>query len=666
MANNYKTPDVYVKEISIFPPSVAEVETAVPAFIGYTQMAREKNAGDLHLVPFKISSMVDYVEKFGGAPPVNVKSVNLNGDNSVMNYEIEDNYLMYDSLRLFFNNGGGDCYVVSIGYFNGGAVASDFEKGIDAVEKFDEPTLFVFPDAVKLSKLDLGALQGRALAQCEKLKDRFVICDVKDQDGIDTDAGDFRQNIGSKNLKYGAAYYPFVKANLGRDLRYRALLEFDGQKVVNKVKKYSSAVNWKNMTDDADVKTLVDELNNLVLSAKTLESELSTFKQSKTIDTLAEGYEQAITAFKTKVTEGETASNVRPDFLDAVDYVYEVAHTFLDQPIKDGAESIKAPLLSYMQSLVTGSMKPEIEKLVALDNSASSLIHSDFPRWDDLTWEYSGWAGSFDGTPTNDGAFPTDGSDSEKIKQNMLAIEPLVTEVFYSITSAVHDVLEEVNTQEQQKETSLKLQLPTLKNVFTTLNQDSALLPPSGGVAGIYADVDRKRGVWKAPANVSLSSVIGLNRKIDHFDQEDLNVDVTAGKSINALRTFTGKGHMVWGARTLAGNDNEWRYVPVRRFFNMVEESIKKSTYWAVFEPNDANTWVKVRSMIENYLTLKWREGALFGAKPDQAFFVKVGLGLTMTQLDIDEGRMIVEIGMAVVRPAEFIILRFSHKMLES
>jgi hypothetical protein len=116
----------------------------------------------------------------------------------------------------------------------------------------------------------------------------------------------------------------------------------------------------------------------------------------------------------------------------------------------------------------------------------------------------------------------------------------------------------------------------------------------------------------------------------------------------------------------LAGNDNEWRYVPVRRFFNMVEESVKKSTSWAVFEPNDAGLWNRVKSMITNYLIQKWREGALAGAVPDDAFFVKIGLGQTMTAQDILEGRLIVEIGLAVVRPAEFIILRSSHKMQQS
>lgn len=191
------------------------------------------------------------------------------------------------------------------------------------------------------------------------------------------------------------------------------------------------------------------------------------------------------------------------------------------------------------------------------------------------------------------------------------------------------------------------------------------IMPPSSAMAGVYANVDSTRGVWKSPANVSLTFVRKPTVVIDKDSQEDLNVDTT-GKSVNAIRSFTGKGILVWGARTLDGNSNEWRYVSVRRFFNMVEESTKKATEPFVFEPNDANTWVKVRGMIENFLILQWRAGALAGAKPEQAFYVRVGLGQTMTAQDILEGRMIVEIGMAVVRPAEFIVLRFSHKMQES
>jgi len=121
-----------------------------------------------------------------------------------------------------------------------------------------------------------------------------------------------------------------------------------------------------------------------------------------------------------------------------------------------------------------------------------------------------------------------------------------------------------------------------------------------------------------------------------------------------------------WGARTLAGNDNEWRYISVRRFFIFVEESVKRATEQFVFEPNDANTWVKVRGMIESYLYSLWERGALAGPTPEAAYYVHVGLGKTMTAQDVLEGRLIVEIGIAAVRPAEFIVLRFMHKLQQA
>lgn len=190
-------------------------------------------------------------------------------------------------------------------------------------------------------------------------------------------------------------------------------------------------------------------------------------------------------------------------------------------------------------------------------------------------------------------------------------------------------------------------------------------MPPSPGVVGVYARVDDSRGVWKAPANVNMDYVIRPIIKITDEEQESLNVNVTAGKSVNVIRSFVGRGNaLIWGARTLAGNSNEWRYVPVRRYFNFVEESVKKAIIQFVFEPNDRNTWSRVKAMVDNFLVQQWKAGALMGTTPEQAFYVKIGLNETMSEVDIWEGRMIVEIGMAVVRPAEFIILKFSHKML--
>jgi len=191
------------------------------------------------------------------------------------------------------------------------------------------------------------------------------------------------------------------------------------------------------------------------------------------------------------------------------------------------------------------------------------------------------------------------------------------------------------------------------------------LLPISAAMVGIYAQVDDLRGVWKAPANVNIINAVKPEVKINDLEQRTLNVDPQGGKSVNVVRSFTGRGSaIVWGARTLAGNDNEWRYISVRRFFIMVEQSVKNATEQFVFEPNDENTWVRIKSMIENYLTEQWKAGALMGTSTKEAYYVHIGLNQTMTEVDIWEGRLIVEIGLAAVRPAEFIILRFMHKML--
>lgn len=202
--------------------------------------------------------------------------------------------------------------------------------------------------------------------------------------------------------------------------------------------------------------------------------------------------------------------------------------------------------------------------------------------------------------------------------------------------------------------------------VRTAFNKKHVTLPPSAAIAGIISSVDSTRGYWKAPANVNLSNVVQPSIILSNNQQEALNIDPNFGKSVNVIRQFPGQGNVVWGARTLEGNNNEWRYVNVRRFFMVVEESIKKSINWAVFEPNTAQTWVLVQSMIENYLFLKWRDGALAGTKPEDAYYVKVGINKTMTPQDILEGKMIVEIGMAVARPAEFIILNFIQMMQKS
>lgn len=204
---------------------------------------------------------------------------------------------------------------------------------------------------------------------------------------------------------------------------------------------------------------------------------------------------------------------------------------------------------------------------------------------------------------------------------------------------------------------------PTYSKLIEAVIRKSSLLPPSGFIAGVYAATEQSRGVWKAPSNVRLNSVSQVSISISDKDQRDLNVDTISGKSINTIRLFPRKGILIWGARTLAGNDNEWRYISVKRTCMMVEQSIRNGIKPLVFEENNAALWGEIKVSCTNFLSNIWRQRGLAGSRPNHAFYVKVGLGETMSALDISEKRLIVEIGMAVVRPAEFIVIRIQQKM---
>lgn len=474
-------PGVFIEEVSLFPPSVAGVETGIPAFVGHTSKAATPDGRPI-TQPWRINSLRDYEDNFGKASPEDDLTVTITrqmgkDDVTVVSEKVEaafaaapakaNPFNMYYALQLYFANGGGPCYIVSVGNTQGTAPdAAKLKAGLAQLAAEDEPTMIVIPEAIHLSEANYFDLYNQALQQCADLKDRVTIVDVLQSSlGINNDINTvFRKDTGGlmvDNLRYGAAYYPYLTTTIDYD--------FSGQEAKIKV------------------------------------------------------------SIKQVMSDG-TAGTTTDVFLDSL-------------------------------------------------KNTDNLLY-------------------------------------ERCKQ--------------------------------------------------ALNEVPVTLPPSPAIAGVYARVDSERGVWKAPANVGIAAITGPAVKVTDVEQNYMNIDATSGKSVNAIRTIAGRGTVVWGARTLMGNSNEWRYVNVRRFFNYVEESVKKATYQFVFEPNDANTWVKVRAMIENFLTLLWRDGALQGAKPEQAFFVRVGLGSTMTPQDVLEGRMIVEIGMAVVRPAEFIILRFSHKMPEA
>ncbi|WP_264529091.1 phage tail sheath C-terminal domain-containing protein [Flavobacterium sp. N502540] len=698
MATTYKTPGVYVEEIVKFPPSVAQVETAIPAFIGYTEKATNKINGDLKLKPTRITSLLEYERFFGFAKPETTISVTINDvstDNGDVRSIIVDQptskqpFLMYYSLQLFFANGGGPCYIVSVGRYGNDLDDADsavtainnsnaLKSGLAEIEKVDEPTLLLFPDATKVSGItitDYYGLYNDALTQCQNLQDRFTLIDTLNYDGsspTDTNIDDLRNKVSSEKdtIKYGAAYYPHLETILD--------YAFDASKIVLKHYSYTAKA-----------------YDQIAVGLVPIEDPAT-----------------GIAATVTKLVNEPVAGDIAGQISDLLLQMYsnnatgfDLGGTFASSPAKKTAFLNKLnPLLTTLEtlSILKSSLNDEANAAISTisdeDPGIANTITSTLNTFNLIFTA----PGKIDAVYKNLKALKKkiqDENTDPKLKKILLTdtlnfdteIKKLVTYTplnaqtgitglvnnFSGIAAALTALLnaiksvsgKDLNNGELNGRKLSALEAvdnATYNKILTEIYNLPITLPPSSAIAGIYARVDKDRGVWKAPANVSLNYVIKPTVKITNNIQDGLNVDTVAGKSINAIRSFTGKGTLVWGSRTLAGNDNEWRYVPVRRFFNMAEESIKKATEQFVFEPNDANTWIRVRAMIENFLILQWRAGALAGAKPEQAFYVRIGLGQTMSAIDILEGRLIVEIGMAVVRPAEFIILRFSHKMQES
>jgi uncharacterized protein len=236
--------------------------------------------------------------------------------------------------------------------------------------------------------------------------------------------------------------------------------------------------------------------------------------------------------------------------------------------------------------------------------------------------------------------------------------------------NAIKEEIAKIDTAKTKEEISsiqstLKAVSPKLNGILAESLEVLNLLPPSSGMAGVYAMVDSSINVAKAPANLSLGSVISPAVQITNDIQEELNLPLN-GKAINAIRSFQGKGVLVWGARTLDGNSQDWRYISVRRTMTFLEQSIKAAAEAYVFEPNNATTWSTLKATVSNFLLNQWQSGLLAGQSPDDAFSISIGLGSTMTPNDILDGILKMSIKVAIVRPAEFIVITFEQQQQKS
>ena len=582
--SEYKTPGVHIVEKTAFPNSVVEVATAIPAFVGCTEKAM-KGSQSLVNVPHRISSMLEFEKYFGGpssmqydlfdkdalslfftthfrnALPPQFEADGVPKEDYESLVKSKDAYLkelmdmptdlvlgnesccmcsstvlftLYQHIKLFFANGGGSCYIVSVGGYTD-MTKEIFVTGIKTLEKEQEPTLLVIPEAVNLSKDECYNVYQEMLSHCEKMKNRFAILDVyegfKSMQDVITD---FRTRIGSNFLSLGSSYYPWLNTST---LDIRASKEM--------------------ITTDSIWYLMVQK---------------DFFKEPDEL-------------------------KLKDRFL--LHYFYAVIDRIKGIQSADKIKSVVSYCIGCqneeVKAKVTETGTARFEAFKNRSNEILTILTDDEKR----SWLSKWWGNSIN---------------------------------------------EEI----------------ILKGVRKVVNR----LPSSAAMAGIYTMVDNTRGVWKAPANVSLNMVLSPTVDISDDEQKELNAPSGEGsKAINAIRNLSGVGTKVWGARTLASNDLDWRYINVRRTMIFLEESIKNAARSYVFEANDANTWLNLKCMIENFLRDFWKRGGLVGTSPEEAYSVHVGLGETMTPNDILAGVMRIVVLVAISHPAEFIEITFQQQM---
>lgn len=626
-----QTPGVYITEKNNYPASVAGVSTAVPVFIGYTHTHQP----DAELV----KGMFDFERLFGGSfePTFHVNPADL---------KVSPNrrFMLYDALDLYFKNGGGECHVVSLGKygdFDPAKIIDQFAAGIDALDLVDEATLALLPDLhlqyvdgsgalTGLTDGEFGTLSSALIQKCATLKNQFALLDVRD---MVAGVNGFRDRVSPTdpdNLKHGAVYYPWLNVPAVYSLRY-------------------------DQVDYAHSSTVAADIDSLNVDITAMEGHLmQRYDNASQKDEMLYLLKQIDTASPT--AKKTPTTNLFKFLFGRVKKLVTLG----------GALSSGSLLTNDFNDLKGDSslLHREISKLYRLaevlkdDNHVSAVNSTNVLT--DTQW--SGFTGNATDivadlkTDTNfDPAQPF--SDYDTFVRDFVSGLYIDTDIIFSAISGLYH---KATFRKQTLEDELFATDADYQTIRNNVVQYMQTLPSQGAIAGLYCRNDRERGIWKSPANLSIAGASPV-LEVSNSEQDGLNVDPIGGKSVNVIRTFTGKGPIVWGARTLAGNSGEWKYIAVRRFYSYVEDSVSKALNSMVFEPNNARTWVKIKAMITSFLVQQWEAGALTGASMKEAFFVEIGTTTTQ-QADIDNGIINVRVGMAVARPAEFVILEFSHK----
>ena len=639
----YLAPGVYVEEVSFRSKSIEGVGTTTTGFIGPTRF------GPITMEPDVLTSLADFERTYGDGQQLNFSDIGLT-----------DNYLWH-AARAFFEEGGSALYVVRTFRPAGGT-------GGDGVARATVPHGAAPASAIQVAARFPGAAGNVHV--------RFTV-----RRGLNVLGGDTtNRSVGS--LQNGDIVWIGHRTSPpssppGGGTLYRAEYYFNAT---------TQAWSWRfhdannrtleltDLTPSADP-ALSDQIRIVTLTVTVFPADPTALPEVWDGLPLDPGHQRAGQPDSFTATLGPTPTN------RALERTLPIVIT-LGSNIGSG--------LAILDALNTASIStaspPPPNLLAALGRDGSS----DDDRSVDvmLTGGNDGQrpgATEYEGTAHDDQPYKTGLKAFEDIDQISIVAAPGSTFLYEDgyrdnattilnllIAHAEHmryriAVLDSGDGQSIAQVRAMRGQLDSKYAAFyypwirilDPITRRETVLPPSGFVAGIYARNDVNRAVYKAPANEVVTLAVGFEQMLNKSQQEVLNPE-----GINCFRFFEGRGYRLWGARTIS-SDPEWKYVNLRRYFAYLEHSIDKGTQWAVFEPNGEALWANVRRTIEDFLLNEWQSGALLGDKPEKAYFVRCDRS-TMTQNDLDNGRMVCLVGVAPLRPAEFVIFRIGQWTADS
>lgn len=634
-----KTPGVYIKEINAFPNSVVPVATAVPAFIGHTQFAMNGTKSLLNQ-PFRITSMLEYNQYFGGAPqPEYTLNIAIQKDLDKNDKDLKDINVKIAAAKSSVEN------------------AKKLVTCVQCVQKKAE----MLVSAITQTEPDIAAKADDTVAVAIVLQN--VAEEVKDSVMI----------TESNNLKVAADAAKIAVSTPDAEVKAKAVDEAAKATLV----KAQALLTTTTEQAETSLKTLLPQRKVLADSLNAQINKLFSvndpqWKIEDALKILNTFYYNLVLFFANGggacyiVSVGDYSNTFSYDSFKAglAPLTKEAEPTMLVIPeaVNLGLDGWANVIQDALQHC--GKMKNRVAILDIFEGYKSQKDPSG-----DVIKNFREKVGSssLDFAAAYYPWINTSVVSTSDINAYNLTSESatlLLKVMQYELDYTAGDAKNTTST-DADKANILLPNSPFGNLVMKEISRKINLLPVAAAMAGIYTKTDSNRGVWKAPANISVNMAASPALNLTDAEQEGLNVDLN-GRSINAIRYFKGEGTKVWGARTLMANSLDWRYINVRRTMIFLEESIKNAARAYVFEPNVAATWLNMKAMIENFLLGVWKQGGLAGASPEDAYSVHVGLGDTMTPEDILEGILRITVLVAVSHPAEFIEITFQQQMQKS